>query len=85
MACKTDWYLNCIKIERLPSSQTNVATPITKKKAEDTALLDVFFWQTVEVISCSWNMSSKNASGINSREMLLNGSESFAFVQGKSL
>ena len=27
----------------------------------------------------------KNASGITSRKMLLNGSESLAFVQGKSL
>ena len=33
----------------------------------------------------SWKTRSKNASGITSREMLLNGLESLAFVQGKSL
>ena len=30
----------------------------------------------------SWKTRPKNASGITSREMLLNGSESLAFVQG---
>ena len=33
----------------------------------------------------SWKTRPKNASGITSREMLLNGSETLAFVQGKSL
>ena len=33
----------------------------------------------------SWKTRPKNASVITSREMLLNGPESLAFVQGKSL
>ena len=33
----------------------------------------------------SWKTIPKNASGTTSKKMLLNGSESLAFVQGKSL
>ena len=94
MACKTDWYLNYIKIERLPSSQTNMATRKMKKKVHGVQLYMMLFWQTFEAdivflepktMKTSRKTSPKNALGIPSREMLLDGSESLAFMQGKPL
>ena len=74
--------------------KTNMATREAKKKGHGVQLYLMLFWQTFwsdimfrepKTIKNSWKTRPKNASGITTREMLLNGSESFAFVQGKSL